>query len=95
MTYTIEAGRQLCRDGQPVVTLHRKDDFSPTDADALARRIPLALNAHDDLVAALRDCVEEICAWRKKHPHDHPEKPLVTSYVLDRARAALAKATAP
>lgn len=37
--WTLDAGRCICRDGLPFVTIHKCDGVTPTDADEFTRRI--------------------------------------------------------
>lgn len=44
MKYTLEAGRCICRDGKPFVTIHGVGDYQPVDADKFARDVVAAMN---------------------------------------------------
>lgn len=59
-------------------------------AIANAAFIVLAVNTHDDLVAALRDAVEHMAAMEYDRARGEPE-PFESQFLLN-ARAALAKA---
>lgn len=69
---------------------HLADDCSEHGSEA-AKPDPVAAAA-PAMLEALHDCIEEIRAWRKSHPHAHPDKPVVTTHVLNRASAAIAAA---
>lgn len=53
----------------------------------------LVRDAAQDMLAALKDAQEEIRAWRKwAKPGEGPDKPVVTSFVLNKVAAVIAKA---
>lgn len=58
-TYTLDAGRCFVRDGTPLATLSGVAKYDPCEVDKLARDIVLWANSHADLLAALRDILED------------------------------------
>jgi len=46
--FTVEAGRSICRDGQPVFTVTRADGVAPTEADELCHILVALLNGLGD-----------------------------------------------
>jgi hypothetical protein len=64
---TVQAGRCLCQNGKPFVTLHKCDGVDPVAADDFTHLVARAVNAtstllaeRDRLRAALKDCVEQL-----------------------------------
>lgn len=43
--YTLHPGREIQRDGKPFIVIRRAADTSPTEIDALARKMVAWLNA--------------------------------------------------
>ena len=64
-----------------------------TSSDDDAAFIARAVNAHDDLVAALREIADGCDAYRPGHVNEHKNRTKVM--ISEIARAALAKAEAP
>lgn len=42
--YTVEPGREIYRNGQPFITIHREGETRPVDADRITHVIARALN---------------------------------------------------
>lgn len=56
LRYTVEPGRTICRDGKPIISIHRELDargngeLTPAETDELTRIIARYLNERDSNV---------------------------------------------
>ena len=48
-TYTVEAGRQIFKDGEPFISINKEGSTSPTETDDITRQIAKALNRRGPL----------------------------------------------
>lgn len=91
MTYTVEAGRQILRDGVHVATVYssaqtgEKEGLFPADADDFTREVAHILNTWSPLLEALEELVRYLDNDERYYKHQ----------VVHEARAAIRAARQP